>query len=166
MPANYADGVYQALEEPLLPNPRRLSDAVAQGRAGLPSVHNRTVLGVFFGEWRKREAGCPWSSLSAQGKDPAGPTATRRKRIISEKRFCHPLGGLGCDAGGRGWGRSFSYTLLQTSKRHRVPPIPRTLGNWVPRHCSPQHSGSCHTALACSPGDATPFLHARSKLVL
>lgn len=50
VPANYADGVYQALEEPLLPNPRRLSDAAMQGRAGLPSRQNRTVLGVFFGE--------------------------------------------------------------------------------------------------------------------
>ncbi|XP_046509346.1 dual oxidase 2 isoform X3 [Equus quagga] len=49
VPANYADGVYQALEEPLLPNPRRLSDAAMQGRAGLPSRQNRTVLGVFFG---------------------------------------------------------------------------------------------------------------------
>ncbi|XP_051000997.1 dual oxidase 2 isoform X2 [Acomys russatus] len=49
VPANYADGVYQALEEPLLPNPRRLSDAVTRGRAGLASAHNRTVLGVFFG---------------------------------------------------------------------------------------------------------------------
>ncbi|XP_060228150.1 dual oxidase 2 [Meriones unguiculatus] len=49
VPAHYADGVYQALEEPLLPNPRRLSDAVTRGRAGLPSLHNRTVLGVFFG---------------------------------------------------------------------------------------------------------------------
>nr|XP_034351294.1 dual oxidase 2 isoform X2 [Arvicanthis niloticus] len=51
VPANYADGVYQALEEPLLPNPRRLSDAVAKanGTSGQASVHNRTVLGVFFG---------------------------------------------------------------------------------------------------------------------
>ncbi|XP_058397475.1 LOW QUALITY PROTEIN: dual oxidase 2 [Diceros bicornis minor] len=49
VPANYADGVYQALEEPLLPNPRRLSDAATRGRAGLPSLRNRTVLGVFFG---------------------------------------------------------------------------------------------------------------------
>ncbi|KAM6180623.1 dual oxidase 2 isoform 2-T2 [Erethizon dorsatum] len=49
VPANYADGVYQALEEPLLPNPRRLSDAATQGRAGLASLRNRTVLGVFFG---------------------------------------------------------------------------------------------------------------------
>ncbi|XP_036910411.1 dual oxidase 2 isoform X2 [Sturnira hondurensis] len=49
VPANYADGVYQALEEPLLPNPRQLSNAATRGRAGLASRHNRTVLGVFFG---------------------------------------------------------------------------------------------------------------------
>ncbi|XP_021117341.1 dual oxidase 2 isoform X2 [Heterocephalus glaber] len=49
VPASYADGVYQALEEPLLPNPRRLSDAATQGRPGLASLRNRTVLGVFFG---------------------------------------------------------------------------------------------------------------------
>ncbi|XP_054307066.1 dual oxidase 2 isoform X1 [Pongo pygmaeus] len=49
VPANYADGVYQALEEPQLPNPRRLSNAATRGIAGLPSLHNRTVLGVFFG---------------------------------------------------------------------------------------------------------------------
>lgn len=69
IPANYADGVYQALEEPLLPNPRRLSDAVAKGKAGLPSVHNRTVLGVFFGKCKKRKPGWVWSFLSVQGKD-------------------------------------------------------------------------------------------------
>ncbi|XP_008581316.1 PREDICTED: dual oxidase 2 [Galeopterus variegatus] len=49
VPANYADGVYQALGEPLLPNPRSLSDAATQGISGLPSLRNRTVLGVFFG---------------------------------------------------------------------------------------------------------------------
>uniref|UniRef100_A0A8C5UZU3 NAD(P)H oxidase (H2O2-forming) n=1 Tax=Microcebus murinus TaxID=30608 RepID=A0A8C5UZU3_MICMU len=49
VPANYADGVYEALEEPLLPNPRRLSNAATQGVAGLASLRNRTVLGVFFG---------------------------------------------------------------------------------------------------------------------
>ncbi|XP_027624992.1 dual oxidase 2 [Tupaia chinensis] len=38
-----------ALEEPLLPNPRRLSDAATRGTAGLASRRNRTVLGVFFG---------------------------------------------------------------------------------------------------------------------
>ncbi|XP_044923603.1 dual oxidase 2 isoform X1 [Mustela putorius furo] len=49
LPANYKDGVYQALGEPLLPNPRRLSDAAMRGAAGQPSRRNRTVLGVFFG---------------------------------------------------------------------------------------------------------------------
>ncbi|KAM7158614.1 dual oxidase 2 isoform 1-T3 [Molossus nigricans] len=49
VPANYADGVYQALGEPLLPNPRKLSDAATRGRSGMASHRNRTVLGVFFG---------------------------------------------------------------------------------------------------------------------
>ncbi|KAI5936698.1 Dual oxidase 2 [Manis javanica] len=49
VPASYADGVYQALGESLLPNPRRLSDAAMRGRAGQASRRNRTVLGVFFG---------------------------------------------------------------------------------------------------------------------
>ena len=50
VPANYADGVYQALAELLLPNPRLLSDAAMRGTAGQPSLRNRKVLGVFFGE--------------------------------------------------------------------------------------------------------------------
>ncbi|XP_038606610.1 dual oxidase 1-like [Tachyglossus aculeatus] len=49
VPANYADGVYQALGEPLLPNPRNLSLTVTRGPSGQPSLRNRTVLGVFFG---------------------------------------------------------------------------------------------------------------------
>lgn len=55
VPANYADGVYEALEEPLLPNPRRLSNSVTQGVAGLSSLRNRTVLGVFFGESKRED---------------------------------------------------------------------------------------------------------------
>ncbi|NXM10532.1 DUOX2 oxidase, partial [Ploceus nigricollis] len=49
LPANYADGVYQALQEPRVPNARRLSNAVARGPSGLPSRRNTTVLAVFFG---------------------------------------------------------------------------------------------------------------------
>ncbi|NXX29411.1 DUOX2 oxidase, partial [Nicator chloris] len=49
LPANYADGVYQALQEPHVPNARQLSDAVARGPSGLPSRRNTTVLAVFFG---------------------------------------------------------------------------------------------------------------------
>uniref|UniRef100_A0ACB8E4R3 Dual oxidase 1 n=1 Tax=Sphaerodactylus townsendi TaxID=933632 RepID=A0ACB8E4R3_9SAUR len=50
LPANYADGVYQALQEPAVPNARELSNLIAQGQSGLPSHDNRTVLGVFFGK--------------------------------------------------------------------------------------------------------------------
>ncbi|PKK19165.1 dual oxidase 2 [Columba livia] len=49
LPANYADGVYQALQEPHVPNARQLSNAVARGPSGLPSLRNTTVLAVFFG---------------------------------------------------------------------------------------------------------------------
>lgn len=50
LPANYADGVYQALQEPRVPNARQLSNAVARGPSGLPSRRNTTVLAVFFGK--------------------------------------------------------------------------------------------------------------------
>ncbi|NXO94061.1 DUOX2 oxidase, partial [Certhia brachydactyla] len=49
LPANFADGVYQALQEPHVPNARQLSNAVARGPSGLPSRRNTTVLAVFFG---------------------------------------------------------------------------------------------------------------------
>uniref|UniRef100_A0A8C3RBI4 NAD(P)H oxidase (H2O2-forming) n=1 Tax=Cyanoderma ruficeps TaxID=181631 RepID=A0A8C3RBI4_9PASS len=49
LPANYADGVYQALQEPHVPNARQLSNAIARGPSGLPSRRNATVLAVFFG---------------------------------------------------------------------------------------------------------------------
>ncbi|XP_008581323.1 PREDICTED: dual oxidase 1 [Galeopterus variegatus] len=49
VPASYADGVYQPLGEPYLPNPRDLSNTAMRGPAGQASLRNRTVLGVFFG---------------------------------------------------------------------------------------------------------------------
>uniref|UniRef100_A0A8C5KNQ4 NAD(P)H oxidase (H2O2-forming) n=1 Tax=Jaculus jaculus TaxID=51337 RepID=A0A8C5KNQ4_JACJA len=49
VPASYADGVYQPLGEPHLPNPRVLSNMAMRGTAGQSSLRNRTVLGVFFG---------------------------------------------------------------------------------------------------------------------
>uniref|UniRef100_A0A8C9ALZ4 NAD(P)H oxidase (H2O2-forming) n=1 Tax=Prolemur simus TaxID=1328070 RepID=A0A8C9ALZ4_PROSS len=49
VPASYADGVYQPLGEPYLPNPRDLSNIAMRGPAGQASLQNRTVLGVFFG---------------------------------------------------------------------------------------------------------------------
>lgn len=50
VPATYADGVYQPLGEPYLPNPRDISNTVTRGPAGQASLQNRTVLGVFFGK--------------------------------------------------------------------------------------------------------------------
>ncbi|XP_054572254.1 dual oxidase 1 [Eptesicus fuscus] len=49
VPATYADGVYQPLGEPYLPNPRTVSNTATRGPAGQASLQNRTVLGVFFG---------------------------------------------------------------------------------------------------------------------
>uniref|UniRef100_G3TTY1 NAD(P)H oxidase (H2O2-forming) n=1 Tax=Loxodonta africana TaxID=9785 RepID=G3TTY1_LOXAF len=49
VPASYADGVYQPLGEPHLPNPRAISNTAMRGPAGQASLQNRTVLGVFFG---------------------------------------------------------------------------------------------------------------------
>ncbi|EPQ14735.1 Dual oxidase 1 [Myotis brandtii] len=49
VPATYADGVYQPLGEPYLPNPRDVSNTAMRGPAGQASLQNRTVLGVFFG---------------------------------------------------------------------------------------------------------------------
>lgn len=123
VPANYADGVYQALEEPLLPNPRRLSDAVTQGRAGLASVHNRTVLGVFFGKYR-RKPGWIWSSLSARERTLGVPPQLAGKEYFLRSASSVIFEYLGVVRG------SFSYTLLQTNERHWVPI--RTLRNWMP----------------------------------
>nr|XP_014343689.1 PREDICTED: dual oxidase 1-like [Latimeria chalumnae] len=49
LPANYADGVYQAMQEPYLPNARSISNVAMKGESGFPSSKNRTVLCAFFG---------------------------------------------------------------------------------------------------------------------
>lgn len=51
VPAHYWDGVYQPVQEPLLPNPRSLSSLLAGGPSGLPSARNQTVLSVLFGKY-------------------------------------------------------------------------------------------------------------------
>uniref|UniRef100_A0A8B9MMP9 Dual oxidase 2 n=1 Tax=Accipiter nisus TaxID=211598 RepID=A0A8B9MMP9_9AVES len=84
LPANYADGVYQALQEPRVPNARQLSNAVARGPSGLPSRRNTTVLAVFFGFYvlldilEVEKPGCPAEFLNIHVPsgdfvfDPAG----------------------------------------------------------------------------------------------
>ncbi|XP_068170354.1 dual oxidase 1 isoform X2 [Antennarius striatus] len=65
VPAHYWDGVYQPVQEPLLPNPRRLSNLLTAGPSGLPSTRNLTVLSLFFGYhvtfeiFDSRTPGCP-----------------------------------------------------------------------------------------------------------
>ncbi|KAM9807754.1 dual oxidase 1 [Neosynchiropus ocellatus] len=65
VPAQYQDGVYQALQEPALPNPRKLSRLLTRGPSGLPSARNQTVISLFFGYHvvfevsNSRTPGCP-----------------------------------------------------------------------------------------------------------
>lgn len=72
VPASYADGVYQPLREPHLPNPRDLSNTAMRGPAGQPSLRNRTVLGVFFGEglnlWGREASRVSWTRLCLSGE--------------------------------------------------------------------------------------------------
>lgn len=64
VPARYWDGVYLPVQEPLLPNPRRLSSLLAGGPSGVPSMRNQTVLSLFFGKCTElhsqRSANCRW----------------------------------------------------------------------------------------------------------
>nr|XP_046249135.1 dual oxidase 1 isoform X2 [Scatophagus argus] len=65
VPARYWDGVYQAVQEPQVPNVRALSNLLAKGPSGLPSTRNQTVLSLFFGYhvafeiFDSRTPGCP-----------------------------------------------------------------------------------------------------------
>ncbi|XP_068131700.1 dual oxidase 1-like isoform X2 [Hyperolius riggenbachi] len=76
MPPAYSDGVYQAKQEPYLPNPRQISNVAMKGPSGRPSQRNRTVLWVFFGYhviseiYGIEELGCPVEFLNI--KIPAG----------------------------------------------------------------------------------------------
>ncbi|KAM9311863.1 dual oxidase 1-like [Gastrophryne carolinensis] len=70
MPPNYSDGVYQAVQEPHVPNPRKISNVVMKGESGQASQRNRTVLGVFFGYhvmseiYGIEDLGCPVEFLN------------------------------------------------------------------------------------------------------
>ncbi|XP_072409163.1 dual oxidase 1-like isoform X1 [Chiloscyllium punctatum] len=72
LPANYADGVLEAVQEPELPNPRNISNVAMQGMSGIPCDRNRTVLFVYFGFHVIDEileatgSGCPAEFLNIQ----------------------------------------------------------------------------------------------------
>ncbi|KAI3371209.1 hypothetical protein L3Q82_023837 [Scortum barcoo] len=85
VPAHYWDGVYQAVNEPQLPNPRRLSTVLTGGASGLPSGRNQTVLSLFFGYhvtfevFDSRTPGCPpefMNMLVPKGDPIFDPTET------------------------------------------------------------------------------------------
>ncbi|KAK1789841.1 hypothetical protein P4O66_015720, partial [Electrophorus voltai] len=65
LPARYSDGAYQPLQEPQLPNPRRISNVAMSGKSGFLSYRNQTVLSSFFGYHvvleivESRRPGCP-----------------------------------------------------------------------------------------------------------
>uniref|UniRef100_A0A3Q2Z4W0 Dual oxidase n=1 Tax=Hippocampus comes TaxID=109280 RepID=A0A3Q2Z4W0_HIPCM len=77
--------VYQAENEPELPNPRSLSRTVSVGPSGLPSTRNHTVLSLFFGYhiafeiMNTRTPGCPpeFMNIPVPKGDPVfDPNAT------------------------------------------------------------------------------------------
>ncbi|KAM7414776.1 hypothetical protein PAMA_019544 [Pampus argenteus] len=85
VPAHYQDGVYQPVQEPLLPNPRSLSRLLTAGSSGLPSTRNHTVLSLLFGYhvafeiFNSRVPGCPpeFMNIPVPKGDPIfDPTGT------------------------------------------------------------------------------------------
>uniref|UniRef100_A0A8D3BL71 NAD(P)H oxidase (H2O2-forming) n=1 Tax=Scophthalmus maximus TaxID=52904 RepID=A0A8D3BL71_SCOMX len=94
VPAHYRDGVYQPVQEPLLPNPRALSRLLAGGPSGLPSARNQTVLSLFFGYhvsfevFDSRHPGCPpeFMNIPVPEGDPVFDPAATGKVLLPFQR--------------------------------------------------------------------------------
>ncbi|XP_062245894.1 dual oxidase 1 [Platichthys flesus] len=94
VPAHYWDGVYQPVQEPLVPNPRRLSSLLAQGPSGAPSTRNQTVLSLFFGYhvtfeiFDMRPPGCPpeFMNIPIPKGDPVFDPAATGKVLLPFQR--------------------------------------------------------------------------------
>ncbi|XP_067829644.1 dual oxidase 2 [Heptranchias perlo] len=94
LPARYADGVYQALKEPDVPNARIISDIISNGSSGLRSVKNNTVLSVFFGYhvmfeiFDTRHPACPPEFLDVPipaGDSVFDPNETGNVRLLYQR---------------------------------------------------------------------------------
>uniref|UniRef100_UPI00398F410F dual oxidase 2 n=1 Tax=Pristiophorus japonicus TaxID=55135 RepID=UPI00398F410F len=94
LPARYADGVYQALKEPDVPNARIISNIVSNGSSGLQSVKNNTVLSVFFGYHvmfeilDARHPACPPEFLDIpipRGDSVFDPNGTNNVRLLFQR---------------------------------------------------------------------------------
>lgn len=90
LPARYADGVYEVLQEPELPNPRQISNVAMKGESGIPCAKNRTVLFVYFGLLVFDEilevvgTGCPTEFLNIRvpsGDEIFDPNSTGRVEL-------------------------------------------------------------------------------------
>ncbi|XP_041652010.1 dual oxidase 1 [Cheilinus undulatus] len=94
LPAQYSDGVYEAVHEPQLPNPRTLSRKLSAGPSGLPSTRNLTVLSLFFGYhvafevFDSRAPGCPpeFMNIPVPKGDPIFDPASRGKVLLPFQR--------------------------------------------------------------------------------
>uniref|UniRef100_A0A3Q4BDG5 NAD(P)H oxidase (H2O2-forming) n=1 Tax=Mola mola TaxID=94237 RepID=A0A3Q4BDG5_MOLML len=94
VPARYWDGVYLPVQEPLLPNPRRLSSLLAGGPSGVPSMRNQTVLSLFFGYhiafeiFNSRTPGCPpeFMNIPVPKGDPVFDPAATGKVLLPFQR--------------------------------------------------------------------------------
>uniref|UniRef100_A0A670ZBK2 NAD(P)H oxidase (H2O2-forming) n=1 Tax=Pseudonaja textilis TaxID=8673 RepID=A0A670ZBK2_PSETE len=118
LPANYADGVFKALQEPHVPNARRLSNVVAQGESGLPSQKNRTVLGVFFG--KRQSCHAPGQRLAEQSEEDPGPSPIH-PRVNGVTGW---LDGSAIYGSSHAWSdslRSFSQGKLLSGKKRGFP---------------------------------------------
>ncbi|XP_043536211.1 dual oxidase 2 isoform X1 [Chiloscyllium plagiosum] len=94
LPARYADGVYQALSEPKVPNARILSNIISNGSSGLSSITNSTVLSVFFGYHvmfeilDTRHPACPPEFLDVvipHGDTVFDPNGTESVRLLFQR---------------------------------------------------------------------------------
>ncbi|XP_070828301.1 dual oxidase 1 [Chaetodon trifascialis] len=94
VPAQYRDGVYQPVQEPLQPNARKLSSLLAGGPSGLPSTRNQTVLSLFFGYhvafelFDSRTPGCPpeFMNIPVPKGDPVFDPAATGKVLLPFQR--------------------------------------------------------------------------------
>ncbi|XP_059802599.1 dual oxidase 1-like [Hypanus sabinus] len=95
MPARYTDGVYQALEEPDVPNARTISNIIANGTSGLQSIKNNTVLSIFFGYHLMseildtRHPACPPEFLDVlvpPGDSIFDPNGTESVRLLFQRK--------------------------------------------------------------------------------
>ncbi len=82
VPPDYADLTYKPSGRDR-PNPRDISNALLHGRSGLPSYTNKTVLFVFFGQFRAEISG----SIRIHGRETGEPSQSRKIKFTLCKLY-------------------------------------------------------------------------------